>query len=145
MIGSKEFAGLAARKRPQAEDTGPYFIGKIVGEIYEIRRVLGWGGMGIVYGALDTARHREVAVKVPLGKFVDDPDARKRFAREAKSWIRLVHPNIVHAFDVRDDWTTDSRPAIFMDYCDGGSLAERLRQDIPLSLPDAMHIAIQVC
>jgi tetratricopeptide (TPR) repeat protein len=101
--------------------------------------------MGIVYRGYDTATQREIAVKVPLGKFVDDDEARKQFAREAEAWTGLIHPHIVHAFDVRDDQTTDYRPAIFMDYCDGGSLADRLRNGPPLSMGDALDIAIQIC
>ena len=126
-------------------DTGPWYIGKTVADIFEIRSVLGRGGMGIVYLAHDNATQKKVAIKVPLGKFVDDEGARKRFAREAEAWTSLIHPHIVHAFDVKDDQTTDYRPAIFMDYCDGGSLKERIYNSQKLSMPDALDIAIQVC
>lgn len=138
---------MTARRRREGSDadTGPWFIGKTVADIFEIRGVLGRGGMGIVYLAHDNATQRMVAVKVPLGKFVDDADARKRFAREAEAWTGLIHPCIVHAFDVRDDQTTDYRPAILMDYCDGGSLADRVHNGPPLSMKEASDIAIQVC
>jgi serine/threonine protein kinase len=126
-------------------DTGPWYIGKTVADIFEIRGVLGWGGMGIVYLAHDNATNRKVAAKVPLGEFVDDQEARKRFAREAVAWTDLIHPNIVHAFDVRDNQTTDYRPAIFMDYCDGGSLADRIYGGSGLSMLDSLDIAIQIC
>jgi len=132
------------KNKRAAEDPGPWFVGKTVAEIFEIRGVLGRGGMGIVYRAFDTATHRDVAVKVPLGKFVDDETLRKDVAREAESWSALIHPHIVHAFDFHDDETTDYRPAIFMDYCDGGSLADRLHNGGHLSIPDALDIAIQV-
>jgi hypothetical protein len=79
---------------------------------------------------------RDIAVKVPLGKFVDDEAGRKRFSREAETWSGLIHPHIVRAFDVRDDQTTDCRPAVFMDYCQGGSLADRLRGSLPLPMAD---------
>jgi serine/threonine protein kinase len=131
--------------RREEEDTGPYPIGKTVGRIYQIRRVLGRGGMGIVYLAYDTATQRNVAVKVPLGKFVEDKDAQDHFVREGEAWMELVHPHIVRAFDIRDDETTDYRPAMFMDYCQGGSLAERLAGQTPLPFPDALDIAIQIC
>ena len=126
-------------------DTGPWYIGKTVGEIFDIRGVLGRGGMGIVYLAHDNATQKKVAIKVPLGKFVDDEGARKRFAREAEAWTGLIHPHIVHAFDVRDEQATDYRPAIFMDYCDGSSLKERIYNNKKLSMPDALDIAIQIC
>lgn len=136
---------IRGKRQRLDEDIGPWYIGKTVADIFEIRGVLGHGGMGIVYLAHDNATQRKVAVKVPLGKFFDDEDAKKRFAREAEAWTALVHPHIVHAFDVRDDQTTDYRPAIFMDYCDGGSLAERIHNDPPLSMIKALDIAIQVC
>jgi serine/threonine protein kinase len=145
-IRSDQFKSVAGRKgAPEEKDTAPWFIGKTVGEIYQIRGVLGRGGMGIVYRGYDTATQRDIAIKVPLGKFVDDDGGRKRFAREAEIWSGLVHPHIVHTFDVRDDQTTDYRPAVFMDYCDGGSLADRLRNGPPLSMADALDIAIQIC
>jgi len=135
-----------AQKASQAAgDTGPWHIGKTVADIFEIRGVLGRGGMGVVYFAHDNATQRKVAVKVPLGKFVDDEDARKRFTREAEAWTGLIHPHIVHAFDVRDEQSTDYRPAIFMDYCDGGSLADRISNGSRLPVTEAMDIAIQIC
>lgn len=94
--------------------------------------------MGIFYEAHDNATQRKVAVKLPLGKFVDDEDAKKRFAHEAEAWTDLIHPNIVHAFDVRDEQSTDDCPAIFMDYCDGGSLADRIKNGFRLSMTEAL-------
>ncbi len=126
-------------------DTGPWCIGMQVADSFTIRGVLGRGGMGIVYLAYDDATKMNVAVKLPLGRFVDNPQARKRFAREAEVWTELIHPHIVHAFDVRDDQSTHYRPAIFMDYCDGGSLADRLSDGNRLPFLDALDIAIQIC
>ncbi len=145
VAGSSPVGPLAAPVPREPRLLGPWPVGKMVGSIYRISGVLGRGGMGIVYLADDLATHRKVAVKVPLGRFVDDPVARKQFTREAEAWTELVHPHIVHAFDVRDDQTTDYRPVIVMDYCDGGSLHDRIHGRGGLSLPDALDIAIQVC
>jgi len=140
-IPSAQIGGAASAAA--SADTGPWFIGKTVGGMFEIRGVLGRGGMGIVYLAYDKATQKKVAIKVPLGGFVEDEAARQRFAREAEAWTELIHPHIVHAFDVKDDQTTDYRPAIFMDYCEGGSLAARLeRGRVPLA--EALDIAIQI-
>ena len=142
----KSLKSSKAQGSPRQEgDTGPWYIGKTVADIFEIRGVLGRGGMGIVYQAHDKATQRKVAVKVPLGKFVDDEDAKKRFTREAEAWTGLIHPHIVHAFDVRDEQSTDYRPAIFMDYCDGGSLSDRICNGQRLSMTKALDVAIQVC
>ena len=136
---------MSAPREDRAADTGPWHIGKTVAEMFEIRGVLGRGGMGIVYLAHDTATKQNVAVKVPLGEFVNDEDERRRLTREGQAWIKLIHPHIVHAFDIRDDQTTDYRPAIFMDYCDGGSLAALSQAGAPLAAGDALDIGIQVC
>jgi len=93
-IPSARFDVVSRRKTLDKKDTGPWFIGKKVGEIYQIRGVLGRGGMGIVYAGYDTATHREIAVKVPLGTFVDDERGRKHFSRGAEKWSALVHPHI---------------------------------------------------
>ena len=144
VVGSTEMDSVSANKR-STDDIGPWFIGKSVAEIFEIRDVLGRGGMGIVYKAFDTATHRDVAVKVPLGRFVEDERARRLFPEEGRAWTKLVHPNIVHVFHVRDDETTDYRPAIFMDYHEGGSLADQLTHNGQPSLVDGLDIAMQIC
>ena len=77
--------------------------------------------------------------------FVDSPQAKKDLVAEVRHWIGLVHPNVVRAFDVQDDESTDYIPAIFMDYCDGGSLAGRIYHGQPLPLVAGLDVAIQVC
>jgi hypothetical protein len=66
---------------------------------YDVRSVLGEGGMGIVYRAFDRQLHRDVAIKC-LHRFLSQkPDARQRFHREAMIVAKLNHPNIVEIFD----------------------------------------------
>ena len=133
-------------RKPEADkDVGPWYVGKTIADIFEIRGVLGRGGMGIVYLASQVMTQRKFAIKVALGKFVEDKFLRQCFTREAEAWTQLVHPHIVHAFFVLDDQSTDYRPAIFMDYCDGSNLAQRLESDLQLSIADKLDIAIQVC
>jgi len=91
-IPSAQFDAAAPQKTLDRADTGPWFIGKTVGEIYQIRSVLGRGGMGIVYGAYDTATQRDIAVKVPLG---NDEEGRKRFTHEAETWSGLIRATAV--------------------------------------------------
>ena len=66
---------------------------------YEIRAVLGQGGMGTVYRAYDTRLEREVALKVPSIDPTDEPAVLERFLREAKTMARIRHPNICQVFD----------------------------------------------
>src|SRR5262245_24101052 len=67
---------------------------------YQLRRLLGKGGMGCVYLALDTQMQREVALKVPNFRADEDPAVLERFYREARTAGRLRHPNICPVFDV---------------------------------------------
>src|SRR5262249_54530536 len=62
---------------------------------YQLLDELGRGGMGVVYKAWDTIEKREVAIKVIRKEDDDDPDAERRFQREAQAAYRLMHPNIV--------------------------------------------------
>jgi serine/threonine-protein kinase len=114
--------------------------------------------MGLVYRAYDHATHQEIAVKVPLGRwdfdtagrkrlvrFVDSPEAKKDLLQEVRHWMALAHPHLVRALDVRDDESTDYLPAICMEYCEGGSLADRIYAGDGLTLAEGLDIAIQVC
>ncbi|MGH9368934.1 MAG: protein kinase domain-containing protein [Thermoanaerobaculia bacterium] len=67
---------------------------------YEIRAALGAGGMGEVYRARDIRLDRDIALKVLPTHLARDPEARKRFEREAKAIAALSHPNILSIFDI---------------------------------------------
>jgi serine/threonine protein kinase/tetratricopeptide (TPR) repeat protein len=72
---------------------------------YRILEPLGAGGMGEVYRARDSRLERDVAVKVLPARLAGDPDARRRFEREARAVAALQHPNVlaIHDFGVEDD------------------------------------------
>ena len=89
---------------------------------YEVAAVLGHGGMGIVYRALDTRLNRTVALKMLLGGAIA-PGERERFLREAEAAAGLRHPNIVQVYDVGEH---DGRPYFTMEFLDRGSLAQQL-------------------
>ena len=83
------------------------------------------GGMGQVYRATDSALERTVAVKLLSDRYAGDEDARARFRREALAAARLSRtPNVVTVFDVAEH---RGRPLIVMEYLEGGSVYERLR------------------
>ena len=128
----------------EPEPRGPFLIGRTVGDIYRISRLLGSGGQAVVYFAQDAANHQQVAVKVPRGQFLSDAQAQRDFLHESVAWRRLVHPHIVAVLDVRDDRTTDYLPVVVMDYCSGGSLAGHCNPSQLLSLPDALDVGLQV-
>src|SRR5262245_52260745 len=81
--------------------------------------------MGEVDRAADTALERSVAIKVLADRYAQQDEARARFRREALAAARLsAAPNVVTVFDVAEH---DGRPLIVMEYLDGGSVYERLR------------------
>jgi hypothetical protein len=83
--------------------------------------------MGEVYRATDTALQRTVAVKVLADRYAQQDEARARFHREALAAARLsATPNVVTVFDVAEH---EGRPLIVMEYLEGGSVYERLRDD----------------
>jgi eukaryotic-like serine/threonine-protein kinase len=74
-------------------------VDRTVAQRYRLERLLGRGGMGAVYEAVDERLHRRVAVKVMLGSRFGIPDALRRFQREARAIARLSHANIISVFD----------------------------------------------
>lgn len=97
--------------------TGPEML---VGR-YELRGLLGIGGMAEVRDGWDTRLDRPVAVKLLHPSFKTDPDARRRFEDEARSAAPLSHPNIVAIHDFGDDGGT---PFIVMERLPGRTLAD---------------------
>ncbi|MBV9612881.1 MAG: serine/threonine-protein kinase, partial [Acidobacteriaceae bacterium] len=92
---------------------------------YRIEAVVGEGGMGIVYRALDTRLNRTVAVKF-LFEDLADPAARRRFQREAQMASSLNHPHIVMVHDVGD---LEGRQYLVTEYMDGGTLKDWARAE----------------
>lgn len=111
---------------------------------YRLDRRLGVGGMATVQLAFDTRLERNVAVKLLAEHLAEDPSFVSRFRREALAAARLVHPNIVQVFDFGSD-STSGRQFIVMEYVDGHSCAELLRDRGPMPPRDAVEILTQAC
>src|SRR5258706_9005410 len=75
-------------------------VGAVIAERYEIRALIGEGGMGTVYRALDRELDEEVALKVLRAELAATPDALVRFRREVKLARRVTHPNIARTYDL---------------------------------------------
>ncbi|GAB4423860.1 MAG: hypothetical protein Kow00106_20840 [Anaerolineae bacterium] len=99
-------------------------VGQFLGQ-YELRELLGVGGMGAVYLAYQNSLQRTVAVKVLRPELTADPEAVERFTHEARTSAALEHPNIVHIYDYG---TQGDISYLVMQLLSGGSLAERLAQ-----------------
>ena len=109
--------------------------------IYLLQRLVGKGGMGSVYLAVDPTLKRQVALKVLAPELAADPECVARFHREATSLARIRHPNLVHIYAVGQD---ASRHFIAMEYLKGQSVADILRERGPLPVPSALRILGQV-
>jgi eukaryotic-like serine/threonine-protein kinase len=111
---------------------------------YRLDSRLGFGGMSTVHLALDLRLERQVAVKLLAEHLADDPAFVSRFQREAQAAARLVHPNIVQVFDSGRDQRTDQY-FIVMEYIEGSSCAEILRDESWVEVDDALSIIEQAC
>jgi eukaryotic-like serine/threonine-protein kinase len=110
---------------------------------YRIDRVLGRGGMALVYLGLDTELGRPVAIKLLADNLATDESFRARFMREARMAAGLSHINIVHVYDVGQD--ADQRPYIVMEYVDGESLAETVAREGRIPPARVHEIALDCC
>ena len=98
-------------------------IGQRIGA-YEVQALLGAGGMGVVYRALDTNLNRPVAIKV-LSDELATPVARRRFQREAQTASSLNHP---HILTVHDAGEFEGRQYLVTEFVDGGTLRQWLQR-----------------
>ena len=111
---------------------------------YRLEGRLGFGGMSTVHLALDLRLERQVAVKLLAEHLAEDPAFVSRFQREAQAAARLVHPNIVQVFDSGQDQSS-GQYFIVMEYIQGASCAEILRDDGWVEVADAIAIIEQAC
>src|SRR5262245_53417342 len=110
---------------------------------YEILERLGAGGMGAVYKARHVAFRELRAIKVIGTHLVANPEFLARFRSEAVLARRLQHPNVVRVEDL--DTTEDGRPIIVMEYVEGRSLRDVMRDEGPLALGRSIEIVGQAC
>ena len=113
--------------------------GRMLGP-YRLESVLGAGGMGQVYRAIDTRLNRTVAVKVLPSALADDAQFRARFEREAKSIAALNHPHICTLHDVGDEGGV---AFLVMELVQGESLAARLERG-SLAFEQALQTAVEI-
>ena len=117
--------------------------GEIAGR-YALDRRLGAGGMSTVFLATDTVLERSVAIKLLAEHLADDEDFVARFRREALAAARLQHPNVVQVFDSGLDGESH-RHYIVMEFVDGPSAADMLREHKRLDLDEAVNVIRDAC
>jgi serine/threonine protein kinase len=111
---------------------------------YQLERRLGAGGMSTVFLARDSVLERPVAVKLLAEHLSDDDAFVARFRREALAAARLQHPNIVQVFDSGED-DPSGRHYIVMEYVNGPSCADMLRQTPQLGIDQTVDIIRGAC
>jgi serine/threonine-protein kinase len=117
--------------------------GQVIGDKYEVERVLGLGGMGVVVAAWHRVLGEKVAIKFPLPELRDAPEVRERLLREARACARIRSEHAVRLLDVG---TLDTGlPYVVMEYLAGRTLAERLRDDGVLPTGLAVDSIVQAC
>jgi eukaryotic-like serine/threonine-protein kinase len=108
---------------------------------YELKYVLGTGGMSSVYCAFDTLLERNVALKILHDQYGDDEEYVERFRREARSVAQLSHPNIVTVIDRGDE---DGKQFIVFEVIEGENLKELVERGGPLPVRRALELGLEV-
>ena len=117
------------------------YIGKKLEGRYEIRELVGVGGMANVYKGYDVVEDRTVAIKILRDEFLDNEEFLHRFRNEFRAISLLNHPNIVQVYDVS---FTNRIQCIVMEYIDGISLKEYIEQEKVIRWKEAVHFVIQI-
>lgn len=130
----------ASKAAIQAEQLEP---GTIFAERYQIISTLGRGSTGVIYKAMHMFLQRMVALKVLHPQLVREPESVARFGREAQAVSSLDHPNIisVHDFGI----TNEGLPYLVMDYAEGHTLGDRIKNQGHIEARLAIPIFMQAC
>ncbi len=146
LLASHERAGSFIESPPDdlvagmiAEAQARSMIGRTLGH-YQLRALLGAGGMGEVYLAQDTHLERKVALKLLPEEFTKDRERVRRFQQEARAASALNHPNILTIFEIGQE---DDLHFIATEFIDGQTLRQRQSSE-PLKLGEALNVAVQV-
>lgn len=116
-------------------------VNQLVSGRYRIKSLIGSGGMANVYKAYDEESQRIVALKVLKDEHRGDMEFVRRFEREAQAVLMLSHENIVRSYDVGED---DGVSYIVLEYVEGKTLKEIIKEEGPLSPKTAVNYACQV-
>jgi serine/threonine protein kinase len=116
-------------------------IGEYIGN-YRLTRLLGEGGMGMVYQAVHDGVGGQAAIKVLRPEVAQKKDATTRLFNEARAANSIPHPGIVRIFDC--GYTSQGIAYLAMEYLEGESLRTRIDRERSLDVPDALRIARQI-
>lgn len=117
------------------------YVGKRLDGRYEIKEIIGVGGMAYVYKAYDSIDDRIVAVKILKDEYLANEEFTRRFKNESKAIAILSHPNIVKVYDVSFG---ERLQYIVMEYIDGITLKEYIDQQRDIKWKEAVHFTVQI-
>lgn len=117
------------------------YVGKRLDGRYELKEIVGIGGMANIYKSTDIVENREVAIKILKDEFMENQEFLRNFRNESKAVASLSHPNIVKIFDVNFG---DRIQYIVMEYIDGITLKEYIEQCRVLTWKDTVHFTVQI-
>lgn len=117
------------------------YVGQVFDNRYKITKILGIGGMAVVFEAFDTKLNRIVALKMLKDEIANDSQSVKRFINESKAVSMLSHPNIVSIYDVS---VKDNLKYIVMERVDGITLKSYISQKGALSTTEALSYIEQI-
>ena len=117
------------------------YLGKRLDGRYEIKEIIGVGGMACVYKAYDTIDDRIVSVKILKDEYMANEEFTRRFKNESKAIAILSHPNIVKVYDVSFG---ERFQYIVMEYIDGITLKEYIDQQKEIKWKEAVHFTVQI-
>ncbi|MCB9594943.1 MAG: serine/threonine protein kinase [Sandaracinaceae bacterium] len=118
------------------------FIGMLVEDKYRIEALIGRGGMGVVFRAINERIRKPVALKILYRGWDSGSESERRFLREARVASSLGHPNIVEVFDLGH--LDDGKPFQVMELLEGQSLAQRIQNEGALPEEEALDISEQI-
>jgi len=114
----------------------------IVNRRYRVDRLIGEGGMAIVFRGHDVLLGRDVAIKALRPQFAASPNFRARFEREAQAAASFSHPNIIDIYDVGEE---DDTPYIVMEFVSGQTLKSIITAEGPFHPDDVAALLEQIC
>jgi len=136
--GSDESA-ISTEAHPAAPSNATSSMPERIGD-YDLLDAIGQGGMGAVYRAVHRRMDRTVALKVLRPEISRDPVLKQRFEREVRAAAKLSHPNIVAAYDAREE---DGLYCLITEFIDGDDLNAMVRRDGTLPVPETLDVILQ--
>jgi len=141
-VGAGGSVSSAAAARAQINSGSILEIGQLIAGRFEIRQILGIGGMGAVYKAYDRDIDRVIALKCIRPEMVNNPEVVQRFTQELLLARQIAHRNVIRIYDVRD---SGGLKFITMEYIEGRDLGSVMEERGKLPPAEAIAIMRQVC